>query len=240
MIGVLAVVLGLSLVGVVRSAEGPGDGVVKGAAPIAHLPRPCQNEGPQLGIRHEAIRVTQLYDIDVHRIDGSPVSLSAYRGKVLLIVNVASKCGLTPQYDALEKVYETYSARGFEVLGFPANDFLGQEPGSNQDIQEFCRLNFGVKFPMFEKIAVKGEGRHPLYNWLTDAEPNVGAGGLKHSLLKLIGGSWKKGEITWNFEKFVVSRAGEVVARFSPTRAPDAPVVIHAIERALAEPAAGA
>jgi glutathione peroxidase len=182
---------------------------------------------------------TPLYDIAVNRIDGTPVPLSAYKGKVLLIVNVASKCGLTPQYDGLEKLYETYAERGLDVLGFPANEFAGQEPGSNQDIQEFCRLNFGVKFPMFEKIVVKGEGRHPLYDHLTAAAPTPqGKKGFKYGLLKLIGRAKQKGDITWNFEKFVVSRTGEVVARFAPTTAPNDPEILATIERELKAAAA--
>ncbi len=179
---------------------------------------------------------SKLYDIHVNRIDGTPVSLAAYQGKVLLVVNVASKCGLTPQYDGLEKLYETYADRGLEVLGFPANEFAGQEPGGNQEIQEFCRLNFGVKFPMFEKIVVKGKGRHPLYDYLTAALPESHGKGhkLMSGILALTGkGPKQKGDILWNFEKFVVSRDGKVVARFAPTVDPNDPDLIAAIEREL-------
>ena len=179
---------------------------------------------------------TQLYEISVNRIDGTPIALSEYRGKVLLIVNVASKCGLTPQYDGLEKLYETYAAQGLEVLGFPANEFAGQEPGSNQEIQEFCRLNFGVTFPMFEKIVVKGEGRHALYNFLTNAitDSRGKKGHPMYAMLKLSGkGPKQKGDILWNFEKFVVSRQGEIVARFAPTVAPTDPELVKTIEREL-------
>src|SRR5579863_220433 len=112
-----------------------------------------------------------IYGIPTKRIDGSEATLGDYKGEVLLIVNVASKCGLTPQYAELEKIYETYHGKGFEVLGFPANEFAGQEPGSNQEIQQFCETKFGVKFPMYEKIVVKGEGQHPLYQYLTQNKP---------------------------------------------------------------------
>lgn len=179
---------------------------------------------------------SELYALSVNRIDGTPVQLAEFRGKVLLIVNVASKCGLTPQYDALEKLYESYASKGLEVLGFPSNDFAGQEPGSNAEIQEFCRLTYGVKFPMFEKIVVKGEGRHPLYEYLTRVAPeSIGKkGNPMFFLLKLAGkGPKQKGDILWNFEKFVVSRDGQVVARFAPTVTPDAPELLEVIEREL-------
>jgi glutathione peroxidase len=180
---------------------------------------------------------SKLYDLTVNRIDGSPVSLSAYQGKVLLIVNVASKCGLTPQYDGLEKLYETYAAQGLEVLGFPSNEFAKQEPGSNEEIQAFCRLNFGVTFPMFEKIVVKGQGRHPLYDHLTAAAPEPHGkrdGRLLYGALKLAGmGPKEAGDILWNFEKFVVSREGAVVARFAPKVDPLDPELVATIEREL-------
>lgn len=177
---------------------------------------------------------TKLYDIDVNQIDGTPVSLSAYRGKVLLIVNVASKCGLTPQYEGLEALYERYGERGLEVLGFPANEFAGQEPGSNQEIQAFCRLNYSVKFPLFEKIVVKGQGRHALYDHLTASAPEPERKfDLKHSLLKLVSRPKQQGDIVWNFEKFIVSRQGEVVARFAPTVEPTDPALVAALEREL-------
>lgn len=181
---------------------------------------------------------TELYGIDVTQIDGTPVSLSAYRGKVLLIVNVASKCGLTPQYEGLEALYERFGARGLEVLGFPANEFAGQEPGSNPEIEAFCRLNYSVKFPLFEKIVVKGQGRHALYDHLTEAMPEAGRKlDLKHSLLKLVSRPKAQGDIVWNFEKFLISRQGHVVARFAPTTDPNDPAIIAAIERELDAPA---
>jgi glutathione peroxidase len=154
-----------------------------------------------------------LLDISVSRIDGTPASLADFRGQVLLVVNVASKCGLTPQYAGLEKLYARYRDRGFAVLGFPANEFGAQEPGSNSEIATFCQTRFGVQFPMFEKIVVKGAGIHPLYAELTKAAPS--------------------GDIQWNFEKFLIGRDGTVMARFAPTVTPDDPALIAAIERAL-------
>ena len=149
--------------------------------------------------------------------DGS-TSLGAYAGRVLLVVNVASKCGLTPQYEGLEALYERYRDQGLDVLGFPANDFMGQEPGTNDEILEFCRLTYSVEFPVFAKIAVTGENRHPLYTELTQTIPNA------------------KGdpEVLWNFEKFLIARDGTAVARFAPTVTPDDPALISAIEAELA------
>jgi glutathione peroxidase len=162
-----------------------------------------------------------LEDIPLTRIDGSPTSLAAFDGKVKLVVNVASQCGLTPQYAGLEALYERYRDRGFVVLGFPANEFGAQEPGANAEIAQFCETRFGVRFPMFEKVVVKGEGRHPLFAALTGAQPiGEGAGN----------------DIRWNFEKFVVARTGEVVARFAPTTAPDDPSLVATIEAELAKP----
>ena len=158
-----------------------------------------------------------IYDVKVNQLDGSPASLGDYKGKALLIVNVASKCGLTPQYEGLEKLHETLGGRGFEVLGFPCNQFMEQEPGSADEIQEFCSLNYGVEFPLFEKIEVNGEGQHPLYqqlNAVPDAEGYTG-------------------DIRWNFEKFLVSPGGEVVGRFNPTVTPEDPAFVSAIEGQL-------
>jgi glutathione peroxidase len=154
-----------------------------------------------------------LYDIAISTLDGTPSSLAPYRGKTLLLVNVASKCGLTPQYEGLEKLQKTYEDKGFSVLGFPCNQFAGQEPGSPEEIADFCSTTYGVSFPLFEKIDVNGEHRHPLYEELTkapDAEGNAG-------------------DIMWNFEKFLVSPDGEVVARFRPRTAPEDQVVVDAI-----------
>jgi glutathione peroxidase len=156
----------------------------------------------------------QLQDIPLRQIDGSDTTLGAYAGKVLLVVNVASQCGLTPQYGPLQKLYDAYRERGLVVLGFPANEFGAQEPGSNAEIAQFCETRFGVTFPMFEKIVVKGAARHPLYDALIDAKP---------------------GEISWNFEKFVVGRNGAVVERFAPKIAPDDPKLVSVIEAELAK-----
>ena len=180
---------------------------------------------------------TPLYDISVKTIDGKPTKLDAYKGKVLLIVNVASKCGLTPQYEGLEKLHEQYGSKGLAVLGFPANEFGAQEPGTNPEIQEFCTTKFGVKFPMFEKIVVKGEGQHPLYNLLTKAQPKAQGDGAAFRA-RLEGYGMKVGpedEILWNFEKFLVNRKGEIVARFAPPTTPDDPALVKTIESELAK-----
>jgi len=176
-----------------------------------------------------------LFDIPLRRIDGSPASLGAYRGQVLLIVNVASKCGLTPQYAGLEDLYRAHHARGFEVLGFPANNFMGQEPGTNGEIAEFCSLTYDVTFPLFGKISVKGADRHPLYDALTQAKPQAtGDRGLKQKLMGMLSGA-AASDITWNFEKFLVGRDGRVVERFSPDTPPDDPALVAAVERELAK-----
>lgn len=151
----------------------------------------------------------------VKTIDGAEIALSSYRGKVLLLVNTASQCGLTPQYEALEKLHETYAARGFAVLGFPCNDFGGQEPGSAEDIKAFCSTKFQVSFPLFEKVRAKGE-KSPLYRTLTEE--------IDPALC---------GEIKWNFTKFLVDSSGHVVARFEPLVKPLDPAVTEQIERLL-------
>lgn len=184
-----------------------------------------------------------IYDIPVNRISGESTSLAEYRGKVLLVVNVASQCGLTPQYDALEKLYTRFKNSGLEVLGFPANDFGSQEPGTNEEIQTFCRGTFGVNFPMFSKIAVTGPDTHPLYQSLIAAEPRATGEGRTGMREKLNGFLQSKHNSTanpepgilWNFEKFLVGRDGNVVARFSPEVVPDDPSVVAAIESALAK-----
>lgn len=177
-----------------------------------------------------------VYGFSVRKINGADATLGDYKNKVLLLVNVASQCGLTPQYDALEKVYEQFHERGFEILGFPANEFGAQEPGTNAEIQEFCRVNYGVKFTMFEKIVVTGDGQHPLYQFLTEAKPEaqLPAGSNFEEKLKNYGVTRaKKKDILWNFEKFLVNRHGEVIARFSPDTKPDDPMITHAIQKAL-------
>jgi glutathione peroxidase len=158
-----------------------------------------------------------LYEIPINRLDGSPSSLGDFEGQATLVVNVASQCGLTPQYEQLEKIHEAYADRGFAVVGVPCNQFGAQEPGSAEEISTFCSTTYGVTFPMFEKIEVNGDGRHAIYDELTavpDAEGNAG-------------------DIQWNFEKFLISPSGEVVARFRPMVLPDAPEVIEAIEASL-------
>lgn len=178
-----------------------------------------------------------VYNFNVKKINGQDASLKDYQGKVMLVVNVASKCGLTPQYEGLEKLYKNYREKGLVVLGFPANEFLAQEPGSNEEIQQFCTMNYGVDFPMFEKIVVKGEGQHPLYNYLTTTKPvtTMKEGGNLITRLKdkgLLTG--KENDIKWNFEKFLVNKKGEVVDRFSPELDPMDPVIVKAVEREIA------
>jgi len=178
-----------------------------------------------------------LYDIPVYRITGEGSSLADFRGKVLLIVNVASQCGLTPQYDALEKLYSRFKDSGLVVLGFPANDFGAQEPGSNEDIQTFCRSTFGVDFPMFSKIEVTGPNTHPLYQALIAAHPKTISTEETDFRAALQGyGMTPNPEpgILWNFEKFVVGKDGQVVARFAPNTRPDDPALVAAIDKALA------
>jgi glutathione peroxidase len=159
-----------------------------------------------------------IYDVPVRSLDGQPASLRDHAGKVLLIVNVASKCGLTPQYAGLERVHEKFAERGFAVLGFPCNQFGAQEPGSPEEIQTFCSTTYGVTFPMFEKIDVNGDGRHPLYAQLTTLADDEG----------------NTGDIRWNFEKFLVGRDGVPVKRFSPLVDPEDDAMIGAIEELLA------
>ena len=146
---------------------------------------------------------TSIYDFELDSLSGDEVSLSEYEGNVLLIVNTASECGYTPQYKELQELYETYNEEGFYVLGFPANNFGGQEPGSDEEIAQFCELNYGVTFPMFSKISVKGDDQHPLYQYLTQADnPDF------------------TGEIGWNFEKFLIDRNGNIVRRFKSNVTP--------------------
>jgi glutathione peroxidase len=181
-----------------------------------------------------------LYDIPLRGIDGAPASLADHKGAVMLVVNVASQCGLTPQYAALEEIYETYRDRGFVVLGFPANEFAGQEPGSNAEIQSFCQTKFGVKFPMFEKIVVKGDGQHPLYRQLIEAYPTAQPkpdGALRKRLDQHGLGPSNETDIMWNFEKFLVNRRGDVVGRFAPDVAPKDAILTSAIEAELSKPA---
>ncbi|MFL6274527.1 MAG: glutathione peroxidase [Blastocatellia bacterium] len=158
-----------------------------------------------------------IYDFSLKNIDGKETSLADYRGKVVLVVNVASRCGFTPQYEGLEKVYLKYKDRGLVILGFPANNFGGQEPGSNEEIKSFCSLKYNVTFPMFTKISVKGDDIHPLYKYLTDKQSDPQFGG----------------DVKWNFNKFLIGRDGKIIGRFEPAVKPESPEVAQAIEQAL-------
>ncbi|HVT42719.1 MAG TPA: glutathione peroxidase [Acidimicrobiales bacterium] len=158
-----------------------------------------------------------LYDIPIHTLQGADTKLGDYKGKTLLLVNVASKCGLTPQYEGLERLQKKYEDRGFSVIGFPCNQFLEQEPGTADEIQQFCSATYGVTFPLTEKIEVNGEGRHPIYAELTEKADAEG----------------KAGDITWNFEKFLVSPKGEVVARYRPQMEPEDAAIVSDIEAQL-------
>ncbi|HEX4433920.1 MAG TPA: glutathione peroxidase [Acidimicrobiales bacterium] len=158
-----------------------------------------------------------LYDIPIHTLQGDDATLGDYKGKTLLLVNVASKCGLTPQYEGLERLQKTYEGRGFSVIGFPCNQFLGQEPGTAEEIATFCSTTYGVTFPLMEKIDVNGDDRSPVYTELTQKEDAEG----------------NAGDITWNFEKFLVSPQGDVVARYRPQVEPEDAVIVGDIEAQL-------
>lgn len=180
--------------------------------------------------------MSSIYEIPVQKISGEDASLGEFKGKVLLIVNVASKCGLTPQYEGLESMYEQFRGQGLVVAGFPANDFKSQEPGTNEEIQSFCTTNYGVKFPMFSKITVAGTGKHPLYSALIASQPKAISVAEVPFREKLKGYGIETNpdpEILWNFEKFLVSRDGTVVKRFAPDTAPDAPELVGAIKAEL-------
>lgn len=161
-----------------------------------------------------------VYDFTFNTIDGQPASLAAYKGKLVLLVNVASRCGYTPQYTALESIYEKYKDRGFVIVGVPANNFGGQEPGTNAEIKTFCASKYNVTFPMMAKVSVKGDDTTPLYQFLTDKSANPQTGG----------------EIKWNFTKFLIGQDGHIIARFEPAVTPDSPEVTSAIEKALGSP----
>lgn len=180
--------------------------------------------------------MTELRDIPLRRIDGSAATLQDFAGSVLLIVNVASQCGLTPQYEGLEKLYREYRERGLIVLGFPANDFGAQEPGSNQEIAEFCSSRFSVDFPMFEKLSVKGSAQHPLYQKLVADRPSATAaegGALAAKLAEHGLAPTNPTDVMWNFEKFLIDRQGSVAGRFAPDVTPDDAQLRGAIEQAL-------
>ncbi len=158
-----------------------------------------------------------IYDIELPMLNGNPASLAAYEGQVVLAVNVASRCGFTPQYGGLQALHDKYSPRGFTVLGFPCNQFFRQEPGSAEEIQSFCSINYGVTFPLFAKLDVKGSGQHPLYAILSEFPDDAG----------------KAGNVGWNFEKFLVGKDGRVVRRFRSKVVPEDPVIVKAIESLL-------
>ena len=179
----------------------------------------AQKQEGKKGAKKGDAKVAPALNFTMDSLEGKPVKLSEYQGKVVLIVNVASKCGLTPQYEDLEATHKKYHEKGLTVLGFPANEFGKQEPGSNKEIAEFCQKNYGVEFPMFSKVVVKGEGQCDLYKFLTAKETNPKFAG----------------DISWNFEKFLLNRKGEVVARFKPQVSPTDEKVIKAIEDELAK-----
>lgn len=173
-----------------------------------------------------------IYEIDAQKIDGTSTKLAEYAGKVMLIVNVASKCGLTPQYEGLEKLYADYRDRGLVVLGFPANNFKSQEPGTNADIATFCRSTYGVDFPMFAKVSVAGDDQAPLYRLLTEA-------GVERQLPanapKSVADRQHDKDVRWNFEKFLVSRSGDIVGRYDPSLTPLDSILVGAVEGELAK-----
>jgi glutathione peroxidase len=180
--------------------------------------------------------MTALASIPLQKIDGANATLADYRGKVLLVVNVASKCGLTPQYTGLEKLYQDKHAKGLEVLGFPANNFKGQEPGSDDEIATFCSTNYDVHFPLFSKLSVLGPDQHPLYAQLTAAQPNALGDGPMRERLKGYGiEPSEKPDVVWNFEKFLINRKGDVVGRFAPDMTADDPRLVSAIDAELAK-----
>ncbi|WP_439135991.1 glutathione peroxidase [Pseudomaricurvus sp.] len=179
--------------------------------------------------------MSNIYDINVKTIDGESVKLERFSGKTLLIVNVASACGLTPQYEALEALYEAHKDQGLEVLGFPCNQFGEQEPGTEADIKEFCSMKFDIKFPMFSKVEVNGENQHPLYKQLLSAIPERTAApesGFEEKM-KSYGKEVKDGAVMWNFEKFLVNTKGEIIGHFSPDMTPDHPILASAINTAI-------
>jgi glutathione peroxidase len=184
--------------------------------------------------------MSAIYDIPVQTIDGKASALNAYAGNVLLVVNVASKCGLTPQYAGLESLYASRHDRGFEVLGFPANDFGAQEPGTNAEIAQFCSTTYSVSFPLFAKISVAEPERHPLYRALIDAQPiarEKPGSGFREKLAGFGITQKHPSDVFWNFEKFLIARDGTVAGRFAPDVVPDDPLLLEAIDAELAKPA---
>lgn len=179
--------------------------------------------------------MNNIHDIKITTISGETQTLEQFKGKTLLVVNVASECGLTPQYEALEALYAANKSKGLEILGFPCNQFGGQEPGSEEQISEFCSLNYGVSFPMFKKIEVNGDQRHPLYAHLLQSIPERTAspGSNFVEKLKNFGIEVKDGDILWNFEKFLINAEGQVVGHFAPDMTPDDAILQAAIKESL-------
>jgi glutathione peroxidase len=184
--------------------------IISASLALTRINRTAANEGVKMAEK-------SVLEFTMKNIDGKDVKLDEYRGKVLLIVNVASKCGYTPQYEGLESIYRKYKDQGLVVMGFPANNFLGQEPGTNEEIKTFCKTRYDVTFPMFAKISVKGDDIHPLYQFLTGKETNPEF----------------SGDISWNFNKFLVDRTGKVVDRFSTREKPESEKIALAIEKTL-------
>jgi glutathione peroxidase len=179
--------------------------------------------------------MTNISAIPLTRIDGSQASLGDYAGKVVLVVNVASKCGLTKQYEGLEALYRAKKNEGFEILGFPANNFKGQEPGTDDEIASFCTLTYDVTFPMFSKISVKGEDIHPLYHALTEESPvAVGTDAFRAKLTEMGLADGEASDVLWNFEKFLIGRDGKVIGRYSPSMTADDPMITADLEKAIA------
>ncbi len=177
----------------------------------------------------------EVYDIPLQTIDGKAATLAEYKGKVLLVVNVASKCGLTPQYEGLEKLYKEKHGEGLEVLGFPANNFAGQEPGTEDEIKDFCSTKYDVTFPLFSKISVAGDDKHPLYQALIAAQPEAAGGDAMRKNLEGYGMKPNPApEVLWNFEKFLIGKDGKVVGRFTPDTTADNPNLVAALDAALA------
>ena len=225
-----------------RKRPDVGGGSSKGSRRIARCVNAARREGFYIALAaapelfSSAIMSNTLLNIPVTRIDGTPATLAEYAGKVLLVVNVASKCGLTPQYEGLESLYREYGERGLVVVGFPSNDFGEQEPGSEAEISNFCTSVYGVQFPMFSKIGVTGADKHPLYRSLIDAIPVTEFkkdSGTQAYQLKHFPELAASSEIKWNFEKFLIARDGNVLRRFGPDTEPRAPEVVSAIESAL-------
>lgn len=179
----------------------------------------------------------EIYKISVRTIDNAETNLGEYRDKVLLVVNVASKCGLTPQYAGLQKLYSDYRAKGFEILGFPANNFMEQEPGTEEEIKDFCDTNYSIEFPLFSKISVKGDDQHELYKHLTNAksETDVNDGAMEENLKGYGHNRSTPGEVLWNFEKFLIGKDGEIAARFAPDVTPDDARLVEKLEAELAK-----